>query len=180
MSRARGAGLVVLLWLTLRLLARGLGHAPAGAIIAVLDGANSLFHEAGHVLWGVLGSATLAALGGSLTQVLIPAACAAEFLRQRQPDGYAVAAFWTGESLTGVAAYVADARRMRLPLYGDGIHDWGFLLDRWGVRAHAEGLGAIVYALALLVIVSALVTLALSALGSPPPTGRARARPARR
>lgn len=99
----------------------------------MLDGVNLLFHEAGHPLFGLLGSETLAALGGTLMQVLIPAALTVGFGFKRQPLGTALCGQWMGENLLYVARYMADARAQELPLVGGGEHDWGTLFGQWGL-----------------------------------------------
>ena len=56
---------------------------PAGW--SFLDGVDLIFHEAGHVMFAPLGD-TLMLMGGSLFQVLVPAALAGVF-------------FWRGEGV---------------------------------------------------------------------------------
>jgi hypothetical protein len=107
------------------------------------------------------GLLVLAALGGSLTQVLIPAACTAEFARRGQPGSAAVTLFWTGQNPADVAVYVADGRRRAMPLFAEGlVHDWNFILSRLGLLAWAEPLGRLLWALAVLVMLAALALLA--------------------
>jgi hypothetical protein len=57
--------------------------------------------------------------------VIVPAVCAGYFLLHRQTASFAVALFWTGESIADVAVYMADAQRRALPLLGgEGVvHD---------------------------------------------------------
>lgn len=100
-----------------------------------LDGINLLFHEAGHPLFGLFGSDTLAALGGTLMQVLVPLALTIGFWFKRQPLGTALCGQWAGENLLYVARYMADARAQELPLVGGGEHDWGTLFGEWGLLA---------------------------------------------
>ena len=95
---------------------------------------NLPFHEAGHVLFSPFGD-FMTTLGGSLTQVLVPAICAVAFLRSHwNPFGAAVMGWWAGENLMDVAIYINDARSLQLTLIGgqtgaevDG-HDWERLL----------------------------------------------------
>jgi hypothetical protein len=162
---ARGAGLFVMGVLAWQALRRGLTPASQGMLLSILDGANLIFHEAGHVLFLVFGE-FLAVLGGSLTQVLIPAVCATYFALRWQPAAFAAALFWTGESLTNVAIYVADARRLALPLLGGdgGIHDWNYLLGRLGLLNQADLLGRLVFTAGGLTILGALGLLAVDLL----------------
>jgi hypothetical protein len=154
---ARGFGLGVLLVLTWKVFARGINFEPPGFLLAILDGANLIFHEAGHVLFSPLGD-FMQYLGGSLMQILIPAICAIYFWLHQQRSSSAVTLFWAGESLTNVAIYVADARRMELPLIG-GDHDWNYLLDHLNLLNQAETLGRGVFALGVLTILAAFVVL---------------------
>jgi len=110
-------------------------HAAWGWV-PILDSANLAFHEAGHPLFGLL-SARLAVYGGTLMQLLMPAACAWEFYRRGQRWGFYVALLWIAENLLNIARYVADARAHVLPLVGGldpaEFHDWTEILSRWGV-----------------------------------------------
>lgn len=154
---ARGLGLVIMLVLAWQVAARGITFARPGFLLAILDGANFVFHEGGHVLFVFLGS-FLHALGGSLTQVAIPIACAVHFWRHRQPAAAAAALFWAGESVTHVAIYIADGRAMSLPLHGGPgvVHDWNYLLTRLGLVEWSVGLGRAAFALGLGLVLGAL------------------------
>ena len=155
MARSFAAGILLLVaW---KVLARGISPLPAGTILAVLDGANLIFHEAGHVLLTFFGD-FLQILGGSLMQVVIPPTCTVYFWLHEQRSSSAVTLFWTGESITNVAIYVADARRMELPLIG-GDHDWNYLLGRLSLLDQAESLGRLVFFLGVITILLALALL---------------------
>jgi len=151
---ARGSGLAVLLVLSWKVFTRGVTFEPSGFLLTIVDGANLIFHEAGHIFLLPFGE-FLHYLGGSLMQVAIPAACAAYFWLHQQRTSSAVTLFWAGESLTNVAIYVADARRMELPLIG-GDHDWNYLLDRLNLLNQADFLGRLVFTLGAITILSSL------------------------
>lgn len=124
-----------------------------------LDGVNLLFHEAGHVFFG-LGGRTLHFLGGTLGQLFFPLAAAVHFLgRGRAFDAW-ICVLWLGESLMYAAEYVADARVQLLPLVGGHVHDWHWLLTRWGLLLQAERLGAALHAFAGVLVLGALVAAA--------------------
>ena len=111
------------------------GHLAWGWI-PILDSANLAFHEAGHPLFGIF-SERLAVYGGTLMQLLIPAACAWECYRREQVWGYRVCLLWLAENGLNISHYVADARAQVLPLVG-GVdpalfHDWTEILSRWGL-----------------------------------------------
>jgi len=153
----RGIGLVALAILAWKVFARGIAAEPPGFFLGILDGANLIFHEAGHIFLLPFGE-FLHYLGGSLMQVAIPAFCAGYFWLHQQRASSAVTLFWAGESLTNVAIYVADARRMELPLIG-GDHDWNYLLDALNLLNHADSLGGFVFVLGVLTILAAITVL---------------------
>ena len=121
-----------------------------------LDGANLLFHEAGHVFFGLFGE-VLGFLGGTLGQLVFPVACAVHFARLGRAFDSAVCVLWGGESLMYVAVYMGDANRLELPLVNDGLHDWRWLLGRFGLLEHAEGLAVATHLLASAVVIGALL-----------------------
>ena len=104
--------------------------------VPVLDSANLAFHEAGHPVFGLL-SSRLAVYGGTLMQLLVPAACAWECYRREQRYGFYTCLVWVGENLLNIARYMADARAHELPLVGGldpaDFHDWTEILSRWGM-----------------------------------------------
>lgn len=123
--------------------------------IPLLDGVNLLFHEAGHPIFGLLGSETLGFLGGTLMQMLVPVLVGGAFWRKRQALGAAVAAFWAGENGLNIARYMADARSQLLPLVGGGEHDWATLFGQWGCLAHDTAIAGAVRTAGWLVMLGA-------------------------
>ena len=122
------------------------GHALWGWV-PILDSANLAFHEAGHPLFGLL-SARLSVYGGTLMQLLIPAACAWEFYRREQRYGFYVSLIWIAENGLNIARYLADARAHQLPLVGgvspEDFHDWTEILSRWGLLNQDTALAMLV------------------------------------
>jgi len=154
----RAAGLLALLVLGAMVLARGLTPAEGG-VLAFLHLVNLVFHEAGHVIFGVFGR-FLGILGGSLNQVLIPSICAGYFVWHRQPAAAAVMLFWVGESVTDVAIYVADGRDMALPLLAEGlIHDWNWILSELSLRDQARPIGVAVFGIGVALMAASIVWL---------------------
>jgi hypothetical protein len=127
-----------------------------------IDGVNLLFHEAGHVFFGILGQ-TMHFLGGTLGQLVFPIVTAVHFRREGKSFDSAVCVLWLGESLMYGAMYIGDAQRRALPLINDGIHDWFWLLSKWRILGAAETLGTLVHLFASGVVIYALA-LAWSAL----------------
>ncbi|MFZ4789505.1 MAG: hypothetical protein ACOYMW_01115 [Candidatus Competibacteraceae bacterium] len=115
--------------------------------VPILDSANLAFHEAGHPIFGLLFS-RLAVYGGTLMQLLIPAACAWECYRREQRYGFYVCLAWIAENLLNIARYMADARAHELPLVGGvdpaAFHDWTEILNRWGLLNQDTALAVLV------------------------------------
>lgn len=95
----------------------------------LLDSFNLIVHEAGHPIFAILGE-FMGFAGGTLMQLLVPAAFLVSFFRQGQPFSSALMLFWLGQSLVNVSIYAGDAATMDLPLFGAGdrIHDWNWML----------------------------------------------------
>ena len=100
--------------------------------VFLLDGANLLFHEAGHLVFGILGP-TMGLYGGTLGQFVFPIVVIIGFWRQRTAVSFAAGWIWFFENFFSVARYMADARAQVLPLVGGGEHDWFNIFLRWHV-----------------------------------------------
>jgi len=96
-----------------------------------LDDMNLAFHEAGHLIFGFLGS-TLGLYGGTIGQLFFPTTVTVSFPRQKDAAGMFGGVIWFCENLLNIARYAADARAQELPLLG-GTHDWGLIFTRWEV-----------------------------------------------
>ena len=125
---AAGAMLFVL-WLLVR-------ASTGDRFVPIVDHANLAFHEAGHLIVGLV-SDRLSVYGGTLGQLFFPVATAWHFARRRHALGFALTAGWACESTLNIATYMGDARAMALPLIG-GLdpathHDWREMLSRWGL-----------------------------------------------
>jgi hypothetical protein len=97
----------------------------------LLDHVDLAIHEAGHVVFAPFGEFAGIA-GGSLLQLIVPAAFVLYFARTRQPYAAFVVLFWVAQSLHNVAVYIGDARAQVLPLVGGEyvLHDWAYMLSR--------------------------------------------------
>ena len=103
----------------------------------LLGNVDFVIHEAGHPIFGLFLGEFIGILGGTLMQLLMPAAFTTYFLFFRH-DLYAACAtgVWVAENLFGsVATYIGDARARILPLHGGPyvIHDWNYLLGKLGL-----------------------------------------------
>lgn len=122
-----------------------------------LDDLNLAFHEAGHLIFGVFGR-TANLYGGTLGQLVFPAAVSVEFTRQKEPVGVFFGIVWFCENLLNIARYAADARSRLIPLLG-GEHDWFNIFSRWGVLAHDTAIAGGIRAMGWLGMATAAVWL---------------------
>jgi hypothetical protein len=118
----------------------------------LLNGADLLLHEGGHVVFGIFGIQIVGILGGTLMQLLIPAAIVFEFIRQGKMYSASIALFWLAQNFFHVSVYIKDARTHALPLVGGEIHDWNFLLSRMGLLEQDLILGSAVWAAGALIL----------------------------
>lgn len=128
-----------------------------------LHSVNLVFHEAGHVMFMPFGR-FLQVLGGSLGQLLIPAAVIGAFLRRHDTYGAAVGTWWLGESLLDLAPYINDARAGQMMLLGgvtgsqvEDYHDWEILLTKLGMMQYDHVLARMAHATGTLLMLAALV-----------------------
>ena len=112
-----------------------------------------------HVFLSFFGT-PLQVLGGTIAQLFFPIACAVHFLKRGQAFEACVVGIWGCESGMYAARYIADAQEQILPLVGGHIHDWHWLLSRWGVLGSCKTLGALAHGLSS---IGAVALLALAA-----------------
>ena len=117
-------------------------YCEAGFVFLV-DHANLLFHEAGHPFVGLF-SQQLETYGGTLGQLAFPCILAVSFWRKGQVLSLAGAVIWFFENWLNIARYMADARRLELPLVGGGDHDWNTIFTRWNVLQYDDRIAAAV------------------------------------
>lgn len=121
-----------------------------------LDSLDLAIHESGHLIFAV-GGEFLGLFGGTLAQLLIPAAFAAALWRQGDRHGATVPLWWLGQNCINIAIYIKDARVQELPLVGGGEHDWFLLLDRFGMLESELAIGRLVTAVGALCFGAAVV-----------------------
>jgi hypothetical protein len=105
-----------------------------------LDSLDLAIHETGHLVF-VFGGEILTLLGGTLLQLIVPAAFAVALWRHGDRHGATVPLWWLGQSCWNISVYIRDARAQELPLVGAGEHDWAELLGRAGWLQHDQDLG---------------------------------------
>ncbi len=154
-------------WLVLYVLFLFYAHANAPNFLFV-DFANLAIHEAGHPLFSFFGN-TVMLLGGTLLELIVPAACAIYFFFQRQPFGVAFSSFWFFENFLYIGTYMADARQDSLPLVGSETSDWLLLFGRWNLLLHDQQIGHTFRFLGWLGMFATMVWLAYRAYRSAQP-----------
>ena len=120
-----------------------------------------IFHEAGHVIFGVLGE-WLMMLGGTLGQLVMPAILGGALLiKNRDPFGASIGLWFFGVSLLDIAPYMYDALHPQLMLLSgttgeDGGHDWIYLFSSVGQLAKAQHIGNLVHKLAAITVLASM------------------------
>lgn len=98
----------------------------------VITGFTFWVHEAGHVYWR-WGGEFLMFLGGTLNEIAFSLGPAAYCFMRKLPRTGAIFLLWCGYNCFDISPYIADARAQALPVVGDGLHDWHYLLGRLGM-----------------------------------------------
>lgn len=116
----------------------------------IVDLANLVVHEGGHLLFGWFGE-TLGIWGGTILQWSVPLLLAGYFYMERHIAGFTFCAFFFFENLLYTATYMCDARAMALPLVTAGDsdyieHDWHTIFSRMGVLQYDTWIGGAVRA----------------------------------
>lgn len=121
-----------------------------------LDSLDLAIHETGHLVFA-FGGETLALLGGTLMQLIVPAAFMVALWRQGDWHGATVPLWWLGQNCWNISVYIKDARTQELPLVGGGEHDWALLLEQWGWLERDQALGGAVYFLGFVLYATAII-----------------------
>jgi hypothetical protein len=123
----------------------------------LIGAVNLIIHEAGHWIFIFFGE-FMHVLGGSLTQILIPAIFAGYFFLRRDNYSGGVMLMWMGENFVEVARYASDAMFMRLPLLGGDnvIHDWNFLLSELHILRYTDTVGSVIHTVGIFVVLAGI------------------------
>jgi hypothetical protein len=124
----------------------------------LLDYVNLPFHEFGHLFFGILGK-NIGIWGGTIMQLAIPLGIFLSFWSRKETLGVAFSSFWFGENMLNISVYVADARKMELPLVGGGEHDWNIILSRLNMLQYDTLIAGIVRSVGWLIMLSSIVWL---------------------
>ena len=119
-----------------------------------------IFHEAGHVVFRLLGE-WMMVLGGSLGQLVMPAILGGALLvKNRDPFGASMGLWLLGVSLLDLAPYMYDALHPQLMLLSgmtgeEGGHDWIFLFSSLGLMQKSQLIGSLVHKFGALTVILA-------------------------
>ncbi|MEI7812107.1 MAG: hypothetical protein WCJ01_06730 [Ignavibacteria bacterium] len=127
-------------------------------IYTMIDNADLVIHEGGHIVFMIFGSFIYTA-GGTLMQILLPSLIIFYFFRNFYKTGIQVSMLWLGQNLINISVYAADARAHKLRLLGNGrlYHDWTYLLSHTGLLEYDTEVGYFFFGLAILVFLAALI-----------------------
>lgn len=125
-----------------------------------LDLVDLPIHETGHLIFRPLGEFMMVT-GGSLFQVIMPAAFVGYFAWHGKPFSAAIVLFWVGQSILNVCVYAADAKVMQIVLISGftgtegSFHDWNYLLSRTGLLSSTPLVAGMIRAAGTLAIAAA-------------------------
>lgn len=126
----------------------------------LIDNVNLIFHEFGHIVF-FFGGETIAILGGTIFQFVVPITLLLYFMLRRDFFSVGAMIFWIGENFLYSSHYIKDALFLRLPLVGGGVHDWRFLLTKWDALDQAVEIGQAVANAGFLMLLFALLIMVL-------------------
>ena len=142
--------------LTLMLLVYGLICLRNPGEYRWIDSLDVAIHETGHLVFG-FGGETLMLLGGTLFQLIVPAAFVVALWRAGDRHGATVPLWWMGQNCWNISVYVRDARAQELPLVGGGEHDWAVLLANWDRLNQDVALANAVHLVGVVLYLAAIV-----------------------
>ncbi len=121
-----------------------------------LDYVNLPFHEFGHIMFRPFGD-TIQFLGGTISQLMWPLILTGYFVVRKEWLSSSFCLFWFGENFLNISKYVADARSMRLPLVGGGIHDWNYLLAKWGALSSDHAIANVLFIIGIVIMTASII-----------------------
>lgn len=125
----------------------------------ILDNANLIFHEAGHMILGIFGMQFIAFIGGTLMQLFPPISTTIYFYQRHDITASVCCIFWLGQNLHNIGNYMADANVQILPLLGGGMHDWNYIFSTLHILPLAEEIGFLTQVLGVVTMLAAPVIL---------------------
>lgn len=124
----------------------------------LIDNADLVIHEAGHVFFMLFGK-YIYTLGGTLMQIIIPSIIALYFFRNFYRTGVQFSLLWLGQNFVNISVYAADAQKRKLPLLGGNnvYHDWNYLLSEIGILKYDAEVGYFFLGIAILIFTVAII-----------------------
>jgi hypothetical protein len=120
------------------------------------DNVDLVFHEAGHVIFSLFGE-IVGVAGGTIMQLLVPLALAVYFFAKKDRYSAGLVILWLGQSSVNAARYAADAVELKLPLLGDGMHDWTYMLSLTNSLGQAAAVSDIFYYSGIAIIMAGII-----------------------
>ena len=124
---------------------------------------NLVFHEAGHVIFRLLGD-FMSILGGSLLQLLVPVIFLFSFIKRKDTFAASIMMWWFAQSMMDLVAYIDDAQRQEMWLLGGvqgkdmpGIHDWNNILSTLGLLQYDHVIAVMVSWVAIIFMLLAFI-----------------------
>lgn len=142
--------------LAIALAAYGLFYIINPSHYGLLDNVDLAIHETGHIVFSAFGE-FITALGGTLLQLIFPAAFVIYFWRRADRYAVGVAVWWLAQNCWNIAVYVKDAQAQELPLVGGGEHDWAYLLGELGWLEQDQFVGQLVRVAGIILFIFAMV-----------------------
>jgi hypothetical protein len=128
---------------------------------SIIGGLNLGIHELGHVVFGFLGQPLMIA-GGTILQLAAPAFAVYNFYRQRDFFAIALSFGWLSTNFFNIATYIADARRLELPLVSIGgasvNHDWEYLLGSMNILPYDTAIAGFTRLIAVLTMLVCFIS----------------------
>jgi hypothetical protein len=124
----------------------------------LLDNADLVIHEAGHLFFIFLGK-FIYTLGGTLMQILLPSFIGWYFFSKSYRTGIQFSLLWLGQNFINISVYASDAREQALPLLGGNrvYHDWHFLLSELNILNYDNEVGYFFIGTAVVVFLVAIL-----------------------
>lgn len=118
----------------------------------LIDTADLIIHEAGHLFFFIFGRFIYTA-GGTLMQILLPSIITFYFFWNGYKTGVQFSLLWLGQNFVNISVYAADARAQKLPLLGGKsvYHDWNYLLDSLGILEFEQEVGYFFFGISILI-----------------------------
>ena len=124
----------------------------------LIDNADLVIHEAGHLFFKFFGS-FIYTLGGTLMQIILPSIIFYYFFRNHYRTGMQFSLLWLGQNFINISVYAADAQARKLPLLGGNkvYHDWHYILGEIGILQYDSEVGYFFFGIAILLFITTLI-----------------------